>query len=133
MKKQMICGVCVLTSFMLLGEPLSVYAAELNGKGTQVTTDNTEDLLTAGAGNLFISPLTKVEYVEIAKNAEGALWGYTHLGICNVSENNLNIRKEPDESGKLVGKLPKNAACEIISTENGWAYIKSGKIGRAHV
>ncbi len=128
MKKQMICGVCVLTSFMLLGEPLSVYAAELNGKGTQVTTDNTEDLLTAGAGNLFISPLTKVEYVEIAKNAEGALWGYTHLGICNVSENNLNIRKEPDESGKLVGKLPKNAACEIISTENGWAYIKSGKV-----
>ncbi len=128
MKKQMICGVCILTSLMLLGEPLSVYAAELNGKGTLVTTDKTEDLLTAGAGNLFISPLTKVEYVEIAKNAEGALWGYTHLGICNVSENNLNIRKEPDESGKLVGKLPKNAACEIISTENGWAYIKSGKV-----
>ena len=56
------------------------------------------------------------------------MWGYTHLGICNVDENNLNIRKEPDESAKLVGKLPKNAACEIISSENGWAFISSGKV-----
>ncbi len=56
------------------------------------------------------------------------MWGYTHLGICNVDENNLNIRKEPDESAKLVGKLPKNAACEIISSENGWALISSGKV-----
>ncbi len=132
MKKQMICGVCVLASMLCLGEPLSIYGAELNEKGVQAKTDNTanntEELLTAGIGNLFQSPLTKVEYVEIAKNAEGALWGYTHLAICNTSENNLNIRQEPAESAKLVGKLPKNAACEIVSSENGWAYITSGKV-----
>ena len=45
-----------------------------------------------------------------------------------MEENNLNIRQEPDESGKLVGKLPKNAACEIVSSENGWAHITSGKV-----
>lgn len=27
-----------------------------------------------------------------------------------------------------MGKLPKNAACEIISSENGWALISSGKV-----
>lgn len=128
MKKQMICGLCMLTSLMILGNPFDSLAAELNNENAEAAVDDTEELLTAGAGDLFISPLTKVEYVEIAKKAEGALWGYTHLGICNVEENNLNIRREPDESGKLVGKLPKNAACEILSSENGWAYIKSGKV-----
>lgn len=128
MKRQMIYGVCALASVMLFGEPLNAWAVETNNTNAYNVAEETEELLTAGAGDLFISPLTKVEYVEIAKKAEGAMWGYTHLGICNVDENNLNIRKEPDESGKLVGKLPKNAACEIISSEDGWAYISSGKV-----
>ncbi|NBJ91712.1 peptidoglycan endopeptidase [bacterium 1xD42-62] len=109
---------------LLLGEPLGVQASELSRRNAQ----DTEELLTAGIGELFTSELSKIEYVEIAKEAEGALWGYTHLGICNVEENNLNIRQEPDESGKMVGKLPKNAACEIVSSEDGWAYITSGKV-----
>lgn len=54
-------------------------------------------------------------------------WGYTNLGIAHV-DNHLNIREEPSESGKLVGKLSKNAACEILSIEDGWAHIKSGKV-----
>ena len=62
-----------------------------------------------------------------ARQAEGALWGYTNLGISNVDDN-LNIRQTPDENGKLIGKLPKNAACELISEEGDWSYIKSGKV-----
>ena len=55
-------------------------------------------------------------------------WGYTNLGIANV-DSHLNIRENPSETGKLVGKLPKNAACEILDIdENGWAHVKSGKI-----
>lgn len=55
-------------------------------------------------------------------------WGYTNLGIAHV-DNHLNIRQEPDESGKLIGKLPKDAACEVLDIdENGWAHIKSGKL-----
>lgn len=54
-------------------------------------------------------------------------WGYTNLGIAHV-DNHLNIRQEPGEDGKLVGKLPKDAACEILDIENGWAHIKSGKV-----
>lgn len=128
MKKQMIGSICVLTSLIALGAPLKVQAAEVIDGSVQTAINDTVELLTAGAGDLFISPLTKIEYMEIAKEAEGALWGYTHLGICNVEENNLNVRQEPDESGKLVGKLPKNAACEILSSEGGWAHITSGKV-----
>lgn len=55
-------------------------------------------------------------------------WGYTNLGIAHV-DNHLNIRQEPNENGKLVGKLSKDAACEILDIdENGWAHIKSGKV-----
>ena len=115
-------------ALMFSGKPMYIQAAELNDTGKESAANDTEELLTAGVGDLFISALTKIEYVEIARQAEGAMWGYTHLGICNVDENNLNIRKEPDESAKLVGKLPKNAACEIISSENGWAHISSGKV-----
>lgn len=55
-------------------------------------------------------------------------WGYTNLGIAHV-DNHLNIRQEPNENGKLIGKLPKDAACEILSIDDkGWAHIKSGKV-----
>lgn len=55
-------------------------------------------------------------------------WGYTNLGIAHV-DNHLNIRQEPSENGKLIGKLSKDAACEVLGIdENGWAHIKSGKV-----
>ena len=66
--------------------------------------------------------------VAIAKEAEKTShWGYNNLGLANVY-NHLNIRQEPSETGKLIGKLSKNAACEILSVEDGWAHIKSGKV-----
>ncbi len=128
MKKGIRYGACALSAALLLSEPFYVNATEISGGDTTEQVGESTELLTAGIGDLFSSVLTENEYVEIAKKAEGALWGYTKLGICNVEENNLNVRQEPDESGKLVGKLPKNAACEIISSENGWAQIKSGKV-----
>ncbi|MBQ8878252.1 MAG: SH3 domain-containing protein, partial [Lachnospiraceae bacterium] len=114
----------MLTCGIISATPLKAEAAEIPDKNT----NESEELLSAGIGDFFSHVLTEEEYKEIAKKAKGARWGYTHLGICNVEENNLNIRQEPDESGKLVGKLPKNAACEIISSENGWAHITSGKV-----
>ena len=45
-----------------------------------------------------------------------------------ITADNLNIRETPDESGRLVGKLPKDAACEVLESEDGWAHITSGKV-----
>lgn len=128
MKRRMNYGLCVLAGSTLLMMPFTVNATEFPGNEVSMAINDSEKLMSAGIDDLFSDVLTEEEYKEIAKKAEGTRWGYTNLGICNVEENNLNIRQEPDEDGKLVGKLPKNAACEVVSSENGWAYITSGKV-----
>lgn len=52
---------------------------------------------------------------------------YDRLGIAKV-DNWLNIRKKPSMDGKIVGKLPKNAGCNVYSIKDGWAKIKSGNV-----
>lgn len=94
-----------------------------------------EDVMSSSASNTTYNKEKKATTVVIEEEdtpkaisiEKEANWGYTNLGIANVT-NHLNIRKEPSERGTLVGKLPKNAACEIISIEDGWAKIKSGKV-----
>ncbi|MBP3926952.1 MAG: C40 family peptidase, partial [Clostridium sp.] len=50
-------------------------------------------------------------------------------GISNVN-NYLNIRKEPSESGKIIGKMTSKSAGEILEkTEDGeWYKIRSGPV-----
>ena len=55
------------------------------------------------------------------------LEGYVNIGIANVDDN-LNIREAADEGSSLTGKLRKNAACEILGYEGGWAHIQSGEV-----
>ena len=55
------------------------------------------------------------------------LEGYVNIGIANV-EDNLNIREAADEGSSLVGKLRKNAACEVLGYEGEWAHIQSGEV-----
>lgn len=52
---------------------------------------------------------------------------YTVLGVANVT-NYLNVREEPNLDGKVLGKLPMNAGCEIIEETNGWYKVKSGEL-----
>ena len=127
MKRNFTFGICLLFAGIVLQQPVTTDAKEAVMDAVSDTNDY-EGLLSAGVGDLFSSKLTEDQYKEIAKQAEGARWGYTNLGICNVEENNLNVRQEPDENGKLVGKLPKNAACEILESDGEWAYISSGKV-----
>ena len=80
-----------------------------------------------GSSVILESTRTETEYAQAYEKAKNANWGYTNLGIANV-DNNLNIRAAAAEDGKLVGKLPKNAACEVLDSDDTWAYIKSGKV-----
>lgn len=53
---------------------------------------------------------------------------YDCLGIAKV-DNYLNIRKKKSEDSKIIGKLPRNAGCDVIkSYKSGWAKIKSGDV-----
>ena len=80
-----------------------------------------------GSGVILETTKTEREYAEAYDKAKNANWGYTNLGIANV-DNNLNIRAIAAEDGKLIGKLPKNAACEVLDDDGTWAHIKSGKV-----
>ncbi len=102
---------------LMLLDPLQVSAAEAGGM-----------LLTAGVGSVFETSLTAEEYLSIAEQAKGALWGYTNIGIADVESGNLNVRALPSMDGKLVGKMPKDSACEVLELLDGWAQIKSGEV-----
>ena len=55
---------------------------------------------------------------KIADPEDNTICGYTNLGIANVS-NYLNVREEAGEDAKIVGKLPADAGCEILDTQDG--------------
>lgn len=94
----------------------------------------------AGVGSVFENSLTAEEYLNIAKKAKGASWGYTNIGIANVETGNLNVRALPSINGKLVGKMPRHAACEVLeivktdvekdgqTVTEEWVHIKSGEV-----
>ena len=104
-------------------------SAEENGtQENDEESESLQDILKPiGASSIVEARKTVEEYAQAYEDAKNANWGYTNLGIANV-ENNLNIRAVPAEDGKLVGKLPKNAACEVIDSDGVWAHIKSGKV-----
>lgn len=65
--------------------------------------------------------------VTAAQSEPETICGYTNLGIADV-ENHLNIREGAGEDYELVGKLPVDAGCEILSTEGEWYQISSGEV-----
>lgn len=114
-KKQMI----VLSAGLLLAAGMPALHAE--------AAENV--LPSAGIASVLEAKLTTEEYIEAAQQAKGASWGYTNIGIANVESGNLNVREMPSTSGKLVGKMPKYSACEVLEvTEDGWAHITSGEV-----
>lgn len=115
MKLKVIIGLGVMIACMCLWDSAPAYAS-----GTISQT-----IGNAGIGTILDSVKTEEEYIEAIQGV--ALFGYNSIGMANV-ENHLNIRETPDESGKLVGKMSNNAACEVLSIEGDWAKIKSGKV-----
>lgn len=105
---------------------------EKEDKNAASKSDDTslQDILgggSIGSGAIIEATKTEQEYAEAYEKAKNANWGYTNLGIAHV-DNNLNVRAIAAEDGKLVGKLPKDAACEVLDDDGTWAHIKSGKV-----
>jgi len=59
---------------------------------------------------------------------EQEVFGFKNLGIAQVESGNLNVREAATTDSKMVGKMPRNAACEILATEGEWYQISSGEI-----
>ena len=79
----------------------------------------------AGSEALMETEKSTEEILAEAENIE--IFGYKNLGIANV-DNNLNVRAGAGETASLVGKMPKDSACEILGQEGEWSKIKSGKV-----
>ena len=101
---------------------------ETTGKEGSNALSNILGASTVGSSIILECTKTEIEYAEAYEKAKNANWGYTNLGIADVESGNLNIRAVAAEDGKLVGKLPKNAACEVIDSDGTWAHIKSGEV-----
>lgn len=97
--------------------------------GSAAAGETAQDVLndSIGSGTILISEKTAEDYELAYERAKNANWGYTNLGIANVSDN-LNIRAIAAEDGRLVGKLPKDAACEVLDLDDAWAHIASGNV-----
>ena len=112
MKKIFIIGAAVITA--------SLYSMPVHAEGTIASA-----IASVGVGEVLELDKTEEEFKEAAGPVE--LYGYNNIGIANV-DNHLNVRELPDESGKLVGKMSNNAACEVLGEEGDWIHIKSGKV-----
>lgn len=130
MKKTVIkaTGICVLSAVLATGYGFQSDASTLNDTPAAGITaaldkyyETTEaDLETAAAE---IASLTKKEIVSVVK-------GFNKLGVANV-DTWLNVREEPNEEAEIVGKMPKNAASEVIEVAEDaedWFLVKSGKV-----
>lgn len=102
-------------------------AAESVSENDAETAQDVLDGDAIGSSVILVSDKTAEDYELAYERAKNANWGYTNLGIADVSDN-LNIRAIAAEDGRLVGKLPRNAACEVIDTDDTWAHIKSGSV-----
>ena len=50
---------------------------------------------------------------------------YANKGIC-IADEFTGVMAKPNKGSELVGKLYKDAGCEILEVKDGWAQIKSG-------
>jgi len=133
-KKRYQYSAALLAGVLLIGTAVPPMEARADETVTEAPPEVTGSLMagnvpagTAGVGSMFHTDKTEDEYIEAAKELNSG-YGYNVLGIANVEENNLNVRAVPSTDGKLVGKLPKNAACDVLKIEDGWAQISSGKV-----
>lgn len=52
---------------------------------------------------------------------------FKNTGVANV-DTYLNVRKGPGTNTAIVGKMPPNSECTILSSDGTWAKIKSGDV-----
>ena len=71
---------------------------------------------------------TDDEIVLASAVAPSVVEGYTVLGVVEAESGYINIREEANTESKVVGKIAKNAICEVVSSEGEWFEIKSGEI-----
>lgn len=120
-------GIGLLSTFLLTSANMKVYASpfadtSLNA-GVTVTLEKYYDTIATNSIEEDTILTTSSETTAVTS----VVSGYTNLGVAHV-DNYLNVREEPSEEAKLVGKMTKNAGCEVLEVVGDWTKIKSGKV-----
>ena len=68
------------------------------------------------------------EAVLAAATAPSVVEDYTLLGVVDAESGYINIREEMSTDCDVVGKIRKDAICEVVSIEDEWCEIESGEI-----
>ena len=84
------------------------------------------DLVSAGV----TTTMEQVEDVTVleAATSPSVVEGYTLLGVVDAEKGYINIREEQSTDSDVVGKIRKDAICEVVSIEDEWCEIESGEI-----
>lgn len=106
------------------GDSYGIYASA--GANAAIGNSNTTVAGANGAVDVSVG-VVDTDGVVVGQGISNGTYGYTNLGIAIV-DGNLNVRKEPDSSATIVGKMTNYAACEIIGEENGYYQITSGNL-----
>ena len=83
----------------------------------------------AEAAEVAAEETERIYWEEDWKARGEAIKNFENLGICDVSSY-VNVREKASTSGKIIGKMLNNDACEILSkTDDGkWYKIESGDV-----
>ena len=84
------------------------------------------NLVSAGVA----TTMEQVEDVTVleAATSPSVVEGYTLLGVVDAEKGYINIREEQSTDSDVVGKIRKDAICEVVSIEDEWCEIESGEI-----
>lgn len=116
-------GIGLMSALMVLGTVQTTYAVSVTG--TNAVAGGAVALETYYRDTNAASISANNRTVTVAPALE-KVPGYDNLGIANVQDS-LNIRSNP-ENGKVLGRLLKDGACEVLSYTDGWYFIESGEI-----
>lgn len=93
-----------------------------------VKADATEISQVVNAGIATAVENVEDEVALASAVAPAVVDGYTVLGVVDAESGYINIRSEANTESEIVGKIAKNAICEVVSSEADWFEIESGEI-----
>lgn len=109
-----------LAGAVVFGSPINVHASAALGSSAEIGIS---------------ADLEAVEDTQVLESAMSEvvldafhLDGYSNLGIVTVSEGKVNIRDSASLDGKIVGKIGKDAGCDVLEEDGEWLHVKSGKV-----
>lgn len=111
----------LLMGAILMGiQPMAVKAAGILGSSAEIGIS--ADLDAAENADVLTEAMNDIVLEQFH------LDNYSNLGIVTVSEGKVNIRSEASTEGKIVGKIGRDAGCDILEDQGEWLKIKSGKV-----